>query len=319
MFVKWYSFYVHGFYIYLVIPRNALLPNMEYFATETWPEYPWRGCSQEPESTAAKFFIKRSPRQPPLQRNGCLAVLVGYCCGTHDLCKLNRFIARNEALDWGKLRNGSVGISGTDYMPPVPDEKRVREEFNDQMPLPQEKRWKLLCGAHGANSSGTATNAPAWPSQTKFLLLPVPASSPSQTSTWSSSTLCCWTTTTQGKRSFKRFSLWKYHSRAENLTVHTGRGLLQTNHLQQALFYSFIHFLSGYRPLVFPFPNLLFLLATASLFRQLPAAFIQLDMYRLQLSTLCPSEHMCLNTLKIKIPPALRQKALTNIPGWGTL
>lgn len=45
-------------------------------------------------------------------------------------CKLNGFIARNEALDWGKQRNGSVGISGTDYMPPVPDEKRVREEFN---------------------------------------------------------------------------------------------------------------------------------------------------------------------------------------------
>lgn len=65
-----------------------------------------------------------------MQRNGCLAVLVGYCCGTPDLCKLNGFIARNEALDWGKLRNGSVGISGTDYMPPVPDEKRVREEFN---------------------------------------------------------------------------------------------------------------------------------------------------------------------------------------------
>ena len=26
-------------------------------------------------------------------------------------CKLNEFIARNEALEWGKLRSGSVGIS----------------------------------------------------------------------------------------------------------------------------------------------------------------------------------------------------------------
>ena len=30
-------------------------------------------------------------------------------------CKLNEYIARNEALEWGKLRTGSVGISGTDY------------------------------------------------------------------------------------------------------------------------------------------------------------------------------------------------------------
>lgn len=35
-------------------------------------------------------------------------------------CKLNEYIARNEALEWGKLRTGTVGISGTDYEPPVP-------------------------------------------------------------------------------------------------------------------------------------------------------------------------------------------------------
>ena len=44
-------------------------------------------------------------------------------------CKLNEFIARNEALEWGKLRTGSVGISGTDYLPPVPSEPQVRAEF----------------------------------------------------------------------------------------------------------------------------------------------------------------------------------------------
>lgn len=40
------------------------------------------------------------------------------------ICKLNEYIARNEALVWGKLRTGQVGISGTDYLPPIP----VREE-----------------------------------------------------------------------------------------------------------------------------------------------------------------------------------------------
>lgn len=44
-------------------------------------------------------------------------------------CKLNEYIARNEALEWGKLRTGSVGISGTDYMPPVPSEVQVRAQL----------------------------------------------------------------------------------------------------------------------------------------------------------------------------------------------
>ena len=42
------------------------------------------------------------------------------------LCKLNEYIARNEALVWGKLRTGQVGISGTDYLPPIPDEAESR-------------------------------------------------------------------------------------------------------------------------------------------------------------------------------------------------
>lgn len=45
-------------------------------------------------------------------------------------CKLNEYIARNEALEWGKLRTGSVGISGTDYSPPVPTEEQARTELN---------------------------------------------------------------------------------------------------------------------------------------------------------------------------------------------
>ena len=44
-------------------------------------------------------------------------------------CKINEHIARNEALEWGKLRTGSVGISGTDYMPPVPVEDQARAEL----------------------------------------------------------------------------------------------------------------------------------------------------------------------------------------------
>ena len=44
-------------------------------------------------------------------------------------CKLNEYIARNEALEWGKLRTGSIFISGTDYEPPIPERDSVMSEF----------------------------------------------------------------------------------------------------------------------------------------------------------------------------------------------
>lgn len=45
------------------------------------------------------------------------------------VCTLNGYIARNEALEWGKLRTGSVGISGTDYLPPVPQKEKAEWEL----------------------------------------------------------------------------------------------------------------------------------------------------------------------------------------------
>lgn len=46
-------------------------------------------------------------------------------------CRLNEYIARNEALEWGKLRTGNVGISGTDYMPPIPHKQDTARELLD--------------------------------------------------------------------------------------------------------------------------------------------------------------------------------------------
>lgn len=46
-------------------------------------------------------------------------------------CKLNEYIARNEALEWGKLRTGNVGISGTDYVPPIPEKEQVITTLDD--------------------------------------------------------------------------------------------------------------------------------------------------------------------------------------------
>lgn len=44
---------------------------------------------------------------------------------------MNEYIARNEALEWGKLRTGTVGISGTDYVPPVPEKEKTIEELKN--------------------------------------------------------------------------------------------------------------------------------------------------------------------------------------------
>lgn len=62
------------------------------------------------------------------------------------LCKLNELIARNEALDWGKLRTGSVGISGTDYLPPVPTREGVADELTSILNADATPTAKALQG-----------------------------------------------------------------------------------------------------------------------------------------------------------------------------
>lgn len=47
------------------------------------------------------------------------------------MCKLNDYIARNESLEWGKLRTGTVGISGTEYVPPIPKQEQVEQELEE--------------------------------------------------------------------------------------------------------------------------------------------------------------------------------------------
>ena len=51
-------------------------------------------------------------------------------------CKLNEYIARNEALEWGKLRTGNVGISGTDYEPTIPNKEKTIKELENILSTP---------------------------------------------------------------------------------------------------------------------------------------------------------------------------------------
>ena len=63
-----------------------------------------------------------------------------YCLETLDasvtleyICAVNERVSRNESLAWGKLRTGRVGVSGTDYEPPVPEKDCVERELEGIM------------------------------------------------------------------------------------------------------------------------------------------------------------------------------------------
>ena len=47
------------------------------------------------------------------------------------ICKINELVARNESIAWGVLRQGGVQITGTDYIPEIPDEEDVKKQINN--------------------------------------------------------------------------------------------------------------------------------------------------------------------------------------------
>lgn len=58
----------------------------------------------------------------------------------HFINKIHELVAKDEALVVGSFRNGNVGIGGTEYKPPVPEElkkiflsgiKEIEEEYSD--------------------------------------------------------------------------------------------------------------------------------------------------------------------------------------------
>ena len=71
-------------------------------------------------------------------------------------CKLNEYIARNEALEWGKLRTGSVGISGTDYEPPIPQKDKTAAELDE------------ILSAKDASATDQALSAFTWGTRGQF-------------------------------------------------------------------------------------------------------------------------------------------------------
>ena len=123
---------------YRLTPEQSL-----FLAKKKWDENVY--CGMRMENRAVTFpqtkTILSGVNVPSVQLDDIQAILnmrdawkyllgsIGEPVTLEYVCKLNEFIARNEALVWGKLRTGTVGISGTDYLPPVPREDEVRREL----------------------------------------------------------------------------------------------------------------------------------------------------------------------------------------------
>jgi len=118
-------------------------------------------CGMKMENRAVTFpqtkTILEGVNVPNVQLNDIQAILNMRDAWRHILsdiqapvtleyvCGLNGYIARNEALEWGKLRTGRVAISGTDYMPPIPQEEEVRKELQAMLDMPTSATEKALC------------------------------------------------------------------------------------------------------------------------------------------------------------------------------
>lgn len=125
---------------YKLTPEQSL-----FLAKKKWDENVY--CGMKMENRAVTFpqtkTILNGVNVPNVQLDDIQAILNMRDAWKHLLntinepvtfeywCKLNEFIARNEALEWGKLRTGTVGISGTDYMPPIPQQEVVQQELAD--------------------------------------------------------------------------------------------------------------------------------------------------------------------------------------------
>ena len=53
------------------------------------------------------------------------------------ICKINGFVSRNESLKWGVLRTGIIGITSTEYIPPIPAEENIKNDLKTILSIPE--------------------------------------------------------------------------------------------------------------------------------------------------------------------------------------
>ena len=68
------------------------------------------------------------------------------------ICKINELVARNESIDWGVLRQGTVQITGTDYIPEIPNEENVNQQINTILQIENETERAIEYMLYGMRS-----------------------------------------------------------------------------------------------------------------------------------------------------------------------
>ncbi len=65
------------------------------------------------------------------------------------VCKINEYVSRNESLEWGKLRSGRVEITGTEYIPPIPDRGETQKEIDEILKIENETQRAITYMLYG--------------------------------------------------------------------------------------------------------------------------------------------------------------------------
>ena len=65
------------------------------------------------------------------------------------VCKINEYVSRNESLEWGKLRSGRVEITGTEYIPPIPDREVTQKEIDEILKIENETQRAITYMLYG--------------------------------------------------------------------------------------------------------------------------------------------------------------------------
>lgn len=65
------------------------------------------------------------------------------------ICKINDFVSNNESLDWGVLRYGKTSVTGTSYIPDIPEEEKVKKHLMiiNNIPDTKERAKEYFCYA----------------------------------------------------------------------------------------------------------------------------------------------------------------------------
>ncbi len=68
------------------------------------------------------------------------------------ICKVNEYVARNESLEWGTLRTGVVEITGTQYIPEVPNKESIEKNIKNILEIKNATERAITYMLYGMRS-----------------------------------------------------------------------------------------------------------------------------------------------------------------------